>query len=77
MKITHNDEKIAVSDNILHVTSRTDGYSSGGRRGFERAARKVDSTSTMEWGEQGGNSVLSSRASLIRATWKDNDADGV
>jgi hypothetical protein len=48
MKITHNDEKIAVSDNILHVTSRTDGYSSGGRRGFERAARKVDSTSTME-----------------------------
>lgn len=61
---------MAVNDNMLYGTARTEGYSSGGRRGFERAARKVDSTSTIECGEQGGKSVLSSSASLIRATWE-------
>ena len=48
---------------------RTVGYSSGGRRGFDRAARKQESTSTTECGVHLGKAVLSSSASLIKAIY--------
>jgi hypothetical protein len=49
------------------VVELTAGKSSGDRRGFERAARKEESTSTIECGVHLGKAVLSSRASRIKA----------
>ena len=58
---------------LLHVRNvsgsiSAEGYNSGGKSGLVREPKKVTSASTMECGEQIGNSVPQSKLSLIAAT---------